>query len=308
MTAIAPSADSYRGGNGDGSVGIDLGKTHIRFYSVLSGHVVKKAVLVNSREPSESLEAVTQYLESYKKKQNLDLVGIGAYGTVDRQKGVILGSRSNPLWINIPIVDIVRSAVEIEQVALVNDATAAAVGLWDRLRFSGESLAYVVVGTGVGLGVARNGEPGGGSGALFGSIGAIPVVGERTLSEVCGGRGIVERYSQLRGDQHEVLTASEIFGRVGLGDANALKVFREAVDALAECLSWVAAVSDVDEIFVGGGVWTSSKEFRLEVSRSLQGLNGTRSDSIGRLPLRTTRSSWDGARGALKVAKNLVKG
>jgi glucokinase len=120
-------------------------------------------------------------------------IGIGCGGPLDPDRGVVINALNNPGWINVPLVERVRSALG-PPTYLDNDANAAALG---EHRFGAgrgiDNMVYLTISTGVGGGVILDGRLRHGENGNAGELGHIAVCYEGRRCH-CGGVGCLEAY------------------------------------------------------------------------------------------------------------------
>lgn len=141
-------------------LGIDLGGTNIVSGVVDDNFniIAKSDVKTNCpRDPKLIMDDIFDVSMDCLKKANisideLEMVGIGAPGTIDKNKGLILYA-NNLYFHNVPIVDYLQKKFN-KKIFIDNDANAAAYG--EFINGAAKNTKYAVVitlGTGVGSGV-----------------------------------------------------------------------------------------------------------------------------------------------------------
>ncbi|GAA3824229.1 ROK family protein [Sphaerisporangium flaviroseum] len=203
-------------------------------------------------------------------------VGIGSAGPVDPRAGTV-SPVNIPQWRGFPLVETVRTAVPGVPVRLAGDAQCMALGEWWRGPYGpAGAMLGMVVSTGIGGGLVIDGEPYLGPTGNAGHIGHIAVEpgGEPCP---CGGAGCVEmiasgpsmvRWALANGWRSRSCTARGM--RAGstwqapgadalAADARAgvpvpVAAFRRAAVALATAVLTAAALFDLDNVVIGGGV------------------------------------------------------
>ena len=204
--------------------------------------------------PAETFAHVIQFFE--KSQQEFGAVsafGVASFGPINIDKrspsfGVI-GSTPKPGWAGASMIAPLRQfGVPI---ALDTDVNCAGLGEWTSGAGQGcETLAYITVGTGVGIGVLDNGTPINGCGHLEGGhirvprhpqdldfAGSCPFHGD-CLEGLASGTAISRRWGRPLGH---------------LGDRNDLAIEVEA-HYLAEACMTLTYLHRPDRIILGGGV------------------------------------------------------
>ncbi|MEU3984242.1 ROK family protein [Streptomyces sp. NPDC026672] len=187
-------------------------------------------------------------------------VGVGAAGVVDARAGrVLVASDSFRDWAGFPVTATVGRALGVPAF-LDNDVNAFLRGEVARGAAVGaDHVLGMTLGTGVGGALWLDGRLYDGPHGAAGEIGHVPGFGD--LPCTCGGRGHLEtlasgraltaRYAERTGRR---LTAREIAGCAGRGDADALAVYDAAGAAVARALLLTAGLLDVTDFVIGGGV------------------------------------------------------
>ncbi len=184
------------------AIGIDLGGTKVltALVNKKNGEVVF-AVKKKTRKDKGPVKIVEKIIESVyelleeneKLKPEIDSIGIGVAGQVDRQQGILL-SAPNLDCFNINLKELIEKEFSIPTF-VGNDVEIATLG---EIKFGAgkdyKNLVCVFVGTGVGSGIVRNGELYTGATGTAGEIGHIVVdYGGRQCG--CGAMGCLEAYA-----------------------------------------------------------------------------------------------------------------
>ncbi len=121
----------------------------------------------------------------------LTVVGIGAPGLIDPERGIVLASPHLPGWRNVRLRDMVEETLG-KKTFLINDANAAALGeLYFGAARGVRNFIYITLSTGIGGGIVIDGK------IYSGAIGAAGEVGHMTIDDKgplcnCGNRGCWE--------------------------------------------------------------------------------------------------------------------
>lgn len=190
-------------------------------------------------------------------------VGIGSAGPVDPVAGTV-SPVNIPAWRGFPIVDEMRAVVPDRPVVLAGDAQCMALGEHWRGRYGGRALLGMVVSTGVGGGIVVDGNVYAGPTGNAGHIGHVIVDLDGPPCS-CGGRGCVEalasgpalvRWALDHGwSTPDGATDARALARDARdGDPVAGRAFNRAAVALAAAIVSAAALVDLDDVVIGGGV------------------------------------------------------
>ncbi|MFC7240908.1 ROK family protein [Catellatospora aurea] len=196
---------------------------------------------------------------------NRPVVGVGTStaGPFD-----LAGATVSPVnitaWRGFPLVDRLAAQVPGVPVRLAGDGVCAAIGEhWRGAGRGHDDLLVLVVSTGVGGGLVHGGRPFTGASGNAGHVGHM-VVDLDGDDCPCGGRGCVEaiasgpsmvRYALREGWRPTGDgTARDLADAARSGDPVALRAFTRAADALAAGIVSAAAMCDLDQVVIGGGV------------------------------------------------------
>ena len=191
-------------------------------------------------------------------------------------------------------------------VAIENDINLALLGeIWHGCAQNVANVAFLALGTGVGLGLYVNGQLVRGENGAAGEIGYLPIGGDPLQAEAraqgcleyqVGANGIVRRYREAGGS--EVDSARQVFERAQAGDPLAMGVIEETARLTGLAAATVVATVDPQLIVLGGSVGARS-DFADKVARVLLRL------APRPVEIRTsTLGKRAGVVGALSVALN----
>lgn len=144
-------------------IGIETGGTKIVCARAEDPREPLEVTTIPTRTPEQTLPAVTDVLRGFLAQGVVDAVGVGAFGPVDVDPSSSgfgrIGTTPKPGWQGVDVLAAVRAATDAP-VALETDVTAAAIGehRWGAGLGSAD-LAYVTVGTGIGVGAIVAGRP-----------------------------------------------------------------------------------------------------------------------------------------------------
>lgn len=217
-------------------------------------------------------QAIQTLLDQYPAIQS---IGIGFPGFINPHTGIIAKSPNFP---GLTEVHLGRDLSDLlgRKVLVVNDGNAAAYGEYCALGRPAGGVLYAGLGTGVGGGLVTEGRVWAGAHGYALELGHLivepggPVCG-------CGNQGCVEQYAsataigknyaRLSGKQ---LTAFEVSALAQQGEKNALSVFAQAGDKLAQAVALTLNLVDVEHVVIGGGVISSWSLMEESFVRRLQ--------------------------------------
>lgn len=196
-------------------LGVDLGGTKVLagVIDVDSGKILGRGKKRSRAEhgPADLVErlqvaAEDAIKESGVKRGDIDRIGIGVAGQIDRKNGVVLNAPNLANMTNMKLAEIVRQGLG-KSVSLYNDVEAAAAGEASFGAGSGhKDFVVVFVGTGIGGAIYRDGKPYTGATATAGELGHTVVdVNGRICG--CGGTGHLEAYASRTAIVRAILSA-----------------------------------------------------------------------------------------------------
>ena len=248
-------------------IGVDVGGTKLEIVAIDgSGAVVLRRRVPTPRGSYEgTLEAIRLLVADAETQVGRSTVGIGMPGAISPATGLV--KNANSTWLIGRPFGVDLSTVLAREVRLANDANCLALSEATDGAAAGRSPVFgVILGTGVGGGLAIDGRIVVGANAVGGEWGHNPMPWP-TPAEwpgpacYCGKTGCIETllsgpglerdYAQAAGGR---LSALEISAAATRGESRALETLRQYEDRLARALSVVVNIVDPEVIVVGGGV------------------------------------------------------
>ena len=313
-------------------VGIDIGGTAIK--GVLTD---KKGDVLSSRQvptPGKAREidkAILLLIETLAtsasvSKIDIQGIGIGSAGSIDKKKGMIITSPNIPSLKNHPLGKNLEKKTGL-RVLLENDATVALVGAW--WKGSGSKFRnwiMITLGTGIGGGVVIDNK------IYTGQTGNAMEIGHMTIDYngrecSCGNRGCLERYASATAlveraralleeypasslherMKDEPLTAKIIHEEAVKKDAAALTALTETAEYLGYGIASLVNIFNPEAIILGGGLSGAHKIIipiveKTVTRRCLPGLK----ENVKLLPVKD--QSIIPALGAAKIALDSING
>jgi len=249
-------------------IGIDLGGTKIEGAAVDgSGAIlVRRRVATPKGNYRETIEAMVSLVGEIELAIGAKAsVGVGMPGAISPITGMV--KNANSVWlIGRPLQQDLETGLG-RPVRLANDANCFALSeAIDGAAAAMGTVFGVILGTGVGGGVAIGGRILVGANAIAGEWGHNPLPWP-TVDEIpgppcyCGGSGCIETFLSgpaLAADHHRHterhLSAIEIADFAGRGDAECGATLERYMHRLARGLAAVINVIDPDAIVLGGGL------------------------------------------------------
>ena len=273
-------------------IGVDLGGTTIKFAILTAeGEIQQKwSVRTNvlddgSHIVPDIIESINHHIDLYKmSREDFIGIGMGTPGTVDREKGTVIGAYNLGWKVLQPVKEQIEKGTGLP-FSLDNDANVAALGeQWKGAGDEGDDVAFITLGTGVGGGVITNGEMVHGFGGAGGEIGHINVEPNGYLC-TCGNHGCLEQYASATGivhvaedkaeqyegdsqlkamiDNGDQVTAKAVFDLAKEHDYLANMVVDDVCRYLGIACANVSNILNPQYLVIGGGV-SAAGEFLLE--------------------------------------------
>lgn len=236
-------------------VGVDIGKTKIA-----CGLFTEELGLVdNATYPSGQCakdilsiveKAIAKYFTLY--QTYIRGIGIGTFGIVDPQNGVVLSSGTIKEWNMIPLGDYFQQCFHVP-VSVENDVKAALYGEAIQGNDANyRSILYLSIGTSIGMAFMKDGFLLRGDHSSFGEISRfLPRNSRYTLEQLIGGRGISLQYYNQTGIQK---SCQELMALAVEGDPVAEQIFRQFAISVADLMCWLTMCFDPGCLIIGGGV------------------------------------------------------
>jgi len=190
--------------------------------------------------------------EVNKIKQNTKIKGvaISAPGAVNQKTGIIGGTSALPYIHNFKIVDELKKRFELP-VSIENDANSAALGeLAEGAGKGSDSMAFFVIGTGIGGAIIINQKVWHGA-HLFGGEFGYMGIGTKSVSDLASPVAMANRYNERTGKK---LDGKTVFALADEDDPVASDERQTLIHSLALAIYNVQQSFDPDKIVIGGGI------------------------------------------------------
>ncbi|MEH7418027.1 ROK family glucokinase [Neobacillus drentensis] len=264
-------------------IGIDLGGTTVKFAILTEDGEIQQKWSMETDIQNEGKNIVPNIIESIKHRLDLyglsadDILGIGmgSPGTVDREKGTVIGA-FNLNWSTLqPVKELIEAGTGI-QFYIDNDANVAALGeRWKGAGEDGTDVVFVTLGTGVGGGIIADGNLIHGKVGAGGEIGHV-IVEPNGYQCTCGNQGCLETVASATGvvrlardfseryageselkwliDDGQEVTAKTVFDQAKKEDKLALIVVDKFYYYLGLACGNIGNILNPETIVIGGGV------------------------------------------------------
>jgi len=249
-------------------IGVDLGGTKIEAVALddTGSELAKQRVATPRGNYPGTLDAIAELVSALEQQTGQSgTVGVGMPGSFSTVTGVVRNANSTWL-IGQPFDHDLQTRLGRE-VRFANDANCLAVSEAVDGAGAGAAVVFaVILGTGVGGGVALNGKVHNGHNAIGGEWGHNPL-GWMEPEEFpgpdcyCGKRGCIETFVSGTGFEQDFLRTTgerirglEIVARAASGDADADAALQRYEHRLARSIATLANVLDPDVFVLGGGM------------------------------------------------------
>lgn len=276
------------------ALGIDIGGTGTAF-----GIVDRRGQILEQGDmPTTGHDTVQDFIAALKKQVsplieragsgNIRGIGVGA-PNANFYTGEIAYAANLPWEGVIPLAKLISESLN-KQVAITNDANAAAIGEMMYGAAKGmKDFILVTLGTGVGSGFVSNGQLIYGHDGFAGELGHVIAIREgRTCG--CGRKGCLETYASATGivrsaeewlaqrtddsllRRHEgKITSKAIHDAAVQGDALALELFVFTGTILGQTLADIVAITSPEAIIFFGGLAKSGDLLMNHVQKHMEG-------------------------------------
>lgn len=243
---------------------IDVGGSAIKYGIVTEGtRIPYESIAPTPRDTMEHL--LETYREIYRdakehnQDEDFDGVAISFTASMDGRTGYCYGGSLEAYTRDKNLLDIFRTAFPVP-VAVENDGNCAALaeGRYGSLKGL-ESGIMLVLGTGLGGGLLKDGKIHYGKGSCSGEFSYI-LVDPRSVYEGRpeiwalhnGSHALTARLAQAKGE--DIRDGKYFFEKANAGDADALRILKEFTDYLAVWIFNLQCVYAPDKVAIGGGI------------------------------------------------------
>ncbi|KJY47180.1 ROK family transcriptional regulator [Streptomyces sp. A1547] len=260
------------------ALGLDIGRSWLRVaLADLDGTVVARSDVRNQARTANSMaDLAVSAARGLVADSGLDpgkvtQAVVGTPGVFDEDERRVRYAQQLPGWGRPGLLDRIRDGLGLP-VAVQNDANLAALGEYTYGVGAGSRLfVYVMIGTGLGMGIVNEGRLFTGAHGGAGEIGFLPWPGRRepepaadgtadstadgtadSMEDAVSAEAVVQtaRAHGMTGP----LTAKDVFDAARAGDAAAARAVELEGERLAHTVAAVSAVLDPDLVVLGGGV------------------------------------------------------
>jgi len=257
--------------------GVDLGGTEIKtgIVDTKKGILYKTAVSTEVALGADQIvKNIVRSIEKLTDINNIDAIGIGSPGSIDREKGIVKYSPNFPEWVNFELADKINR-VTGKKTFVENDANAFTLGEW----YFGNAkeltdFVCITLGTGVGSGVVTSGLFMTGKNGIGAELGHTTVLPNGPMCG-CGNRGCLEAVASAKNTakiakqmckkypESDIIKLSgsidkiesrHVFQALELNDTAAVLTTDFVTDYLAVAMGNFVHIFNPQKIIIGGGM------------------------------------------------------
>jgi glucokinase len=264
--------------------GIDIGGTNIKgVLADSSGKILSErstVTPVTKKEIDKEIGSLIENLATSASISKIDIkaIGIGAAGSIDRNKGIVISSPNISAWKKYPLAKNIEKLTGAK-VFLENDATVALIGGWWKGHGSKfKNWIMLTLGTGIGGGVIIDNRIYTGQTGSAMEVGHMSIDYEGKLCK-CGRKGCLEQYASAtalveyvqenlashKGSslnkriEDEEISAKMIFEEAQNGDGLAVEAIEKIAYFLGIGVSNLVNIFNPEAIIFGGGLSLAHK-------------------------------------------------
>ncbi len=235
-------------------IGIDIGGTSIKFGLFQGDKLIQKTELPSK---GELVDVIKEGIEKLTDGRDVDGIGVTVPAPT---KDNYMFKAANLSWSNMNVKDYLSKELGIENISVMNDANAAALGEY-KIAGDYDSAIMITLGTGVGGGIIVDGKVLEGHSGFGGEIGHIKLDQTYNFECGCGGVGCVETISSATGLSRlykhytgVALEAKEIFDLAKAKDSEAMRITEIYIKNIAHMCQVLSVTTNPEIFIIGGGV------------------------------------------------------
>jgi glucokinase len=270
--------------------GIDIGPTRTRLAVADMRNEVLATRIVNTNTggvPAATLSRFAMELRDLLRtaqapRGRLLAVGVGAPGTVDLDRGIVMLAPNLEGWVNVPMRDLLQRELSAP-VLTENDVNLAVLGEhWRGAARGHDTCAFLFVGTGIGAGILIDGAVHRGHHFMAGEV-ALMSMGPQYVNQNFGSRGCFETLAGLEAlasrwprarDQDPARWIAELFEAAERNDPDARKAITETATFIGMAVANLTTVVDPSLIVLGGAMFAQAEVLLEEVRRVVARISG----------------------------------
>lgn len=235
-------------------IGIDVGGTTIKFGLFDNDNLIEKFELETTTDIVSVIKEGVTKLSSFG-----EIEGVGVTVPAPVKHNYVFKA-PNINMENVNVKDMLTEALGIENIAVINDANAAALGEY-YYGGSYDSAVMITLGTGVGGGIIIDGNVLEGFSGFGGEIGHIQLDHKYNFECGCGATGCSETVASATGltrlyklYERDELEARDIFDLAKADDEMAVKIVKIYTDYIGKLCQHLSVIINPEIFIIGGGV------------------------------------------------------
>jgi glucokinase len=243
-------------------IGVDLGGTKVAAGKISGGKLVQEVsakIDQESEDPMDAVRLMGDLIARLMDKQ-VQGIGVGVPGLVNRDWGVVYDVLNIPNWKEIPLKALLEEKFDLP-VYIDNDANCFAMGEYRYGAFAGNSdFVGITLGTGMGSGIVKNGALIPDAHCCSGEFGTMTYLD-----------GIYENYtSGMYFKRKYGKNGEEVAAKAREGEPWALQAFREMGTHLGFAINTIIMAVDPPLVIIGGSVARASEFFEESMWESIR--------------------------------------
>lgn len=248
-------------------LGMDIGATSFRLTLVditgqTLGEAEHPALTTNGPELIDGLAALAETLILHSKvdRERLLFCVLATPGVVDPETGRLTMAPNLPALMDLDLATEMRARLNCD-VEIENDVNAAVLGeCWTGAAQAANTVAYIAIGSGVGLGITIEGDLIRGATGAAGEVGYLPIgapprdpesLERGSLERALGLKGLLNAYAK-KGGRQSPRTADDFLSLIASGDDAALATLKDMGGIGALLVLSVQSMFDPSIILLGG--------------------------------------------------------
>ncbi|MGL5295710.1 MAG: ROK family protein [Culicoidibacterales bacterium] len=248
-------------------IAYDFGGTAIKVGVFVEDQLVERTKFATPKVQHECLELLIEQLRNFSKNYPITGIALSVPGAANQATGIVGGASAIPYLHNFNWYEFFQQELSVP-VTMANDANCAALGEVHYGAAKGyDDVIFVVIGTGIGGAIVKNGQVHVGKNLHGGEFGYM-IQNPNTLqiwSEQASTYALIQRVCALTG---EIYTGEEIFTKINHNEIIAAEVVQWYQD-LAIGIYNLQYSFDPECIVIAGGV-SEHPTFSQEINEAME--------------------------------------
>jgi len=245
-------------------IGVDLGGTKVAAGKISDGIIIQQnsaKINQDSEDPMDAVKLIMELVGDLMDSQ-VQGIGVGVPGLVNRAKGVVYDVLNIPNWKEIPLKALLEEKFTVP-VYVDNDANCFAIGEYRYGPFAGNNdFVGITLGTGMGAGIIKNGALIPDANCCSGEFGTMSYLDGIYENYTCG------MYFKLKYGKN----GEEVAIKASTGESWALKAYREMGMHLGSAINSIIMAVDPPLFIIGGSVAKARKYYEESMWESIRSI------------------------------------